>query len=42
MISVRFSTASGFSKETARTIESWPVIVRADGYVIRRPEPGGR
>ncbi|HEY5787466.1 MAG TPA: hypothetical protein VIT65_22100, partial [Microlunatus sp.] len=41
VIPVRFSTASGFSKHTARTIEGWPVIVEADGYAIRRPEQNG-
>lgn len=37
VIPVRFNTTSGFSKETAETIESWPVIIEADGYEIRRP-----
>lgn len=40
VISVRFSTASGFSKRTAEIVGSWPVLVEADGFVIRRPEPG--
>ena len=26
---------------TARTLAGWPVIVAADGYAIRRPEPIG-
>lgn len=38
VITVRFDTSSGFSERTARIIESWPVIVRAGGYEIRRPE----
>ncbi|GAA3716379.1 hypothetical protein GCM10022204_40170 [Microlunatus aurantiacus] len=41
VISVRFSTASGFSRRTAETLKGWPVIAAADGYVIRRPEVGG-
>ena len=41
VIRVRFSTSSGFSKATARTLAEWPVIAQADGYVIRRPEPTG-
>lgn len=41
VISVRFSTASGFSKATARTLAEWPVIAEANGYVVRRPEPNG-
>jgi hypothetical protein len=41
VIAVRFSTDSGFSEETARTLEGWPVIVEADGYAIRRHEPIG-
>ncbi len=41
VIAVRFSTASGFSKRTAGIVEGWPVIAEADGFVIRRPEPGG-
>ena len=41
VISVRFSTRSGFSRATARTVERWPVIVHEGGYAIRRPEPNG-
>ena len=41
VISVRFSVDSGFSEETARPLEGWPVIVEADGYAVRRPEPHG-
>lgn len=41
VISVRFSTASGFSKRTAEIVQSWPVITQADGFMIRRPETGG-
>ncbi|MET1006798.1 MAG: hypothetical protein ABWX96_14715 [Propionibacteriaceae bacterium] len=40
-IPVRFTTDSGFSRATARTLTEWPVIVAADGYAIRRPEPIG-
>ena len=42
VLSVRFSTASGFSRATARTLAAWPVIVQEDGYAIRRPEPRRR
>jgi alpha-1,2-mannosyltransferase len=42
VIPVRFSTASGFSEATARTVDEWPVIAEAEGYAIRRPEPIGR
>ena len=42
VIPVRFSTASGFSEATARTVDEWPVIAEADGYADRRPEPVGR
>jgi alpha-1,2-mannosyltransferase len=41
VIPVRFSTATGFSKETARTIKSWPIIVEAGGYEVREPQPAG-
>ena len=41
VISVRFSTRSGFSRATALTVERWPVIVHEGGYAIRRPEPNG-
>lgn len=37
VLPVRFSVKSGFSEATARTVKSWPVLVRADGYAIRRP-----
>lgn len=39
VLPVRFSVKSGFSEETARTVKSWPVIVKADRYAIRRPLP---
>lgn len=35
---VRFDTDRGFSEQTAETLDSWPVIVKADGYVVRRPD----
>jgi alpha-1,2-mannosyltransferase len=41
VISVRFSTASGFSKRTAEIVGSWPVLAEAGGYAVRRPETGG-
>ena len=41
VIAVRFSTANGFSRATARTVEGWPVLVQEGGYAIRRPEPDG-
>ncbi len=41
VVPVRFSTDSGFSRATARTLAEWPVIVAANGYAIRRPEPIG-
>ena len=41
VIAVRFSTASGFSRATARTVAGWPVIAQAGGYAIRRPVPSG-
>ncbi|HEU4545418.1 MAG TPA: hypothetical protein VFR88_03920, partial [Microlunatus sp.] len=41
VIAVRFSTATGFSRATVRTLQSWPVIVEKDGFVIRRPQPDG-
>ena len=41
VLSVRFSTASGFSTRTAKIVKGWPVIAEADGYVLRRPETGG-
>jgi alpha-1,2-mannosyltransferase len=41
VIAVRFDTATGFSRATARTIRSWPVIVEEDGFEIRRPQPEG-
>ena len=37
VIPVRFDTDAGFSEHTARTLESWPVIVEAGDYVVRRP-----
>ena len=42
VISIRFDTGTGFSKETARTLESWPVIVEAGRYEIREPQPPER
>jgi hypothetical protein len=39
VIPVRFSTASGFAPSTAREIARWPVIMKADGIVVRRPLP---
>ena len=41
VISIRFSTETGFSKETARTIESWPILVESGRYEIRKPQPAG-
>jgi len=41
VIAVRFNTATGFSRATARTLAKWPVIVEKDGFAIRRPEPNG-
>ena len=41
VIAVRFSTETGFSRATARTLAKWPVIVEKDGFAIRRPEPNG-
>ena len=37
VIAVRFDTDRGFSEQTAQTLDSWPVIVEADGYTVRRP-----
>ena len=42
VIPVRFAIDAGFSRATARTLEPWPVIVEADGYAVRRPEPARR
>ena len=39
VLPVRFSVKSGYSDATARTVKSWPVLVKADGYAIRRPLP---
>jgi alpha-1,2-mannosyltransferase len=39
MISIRFDTTSGFSKETARTVKSWPILVESGRYEIREPQP---
>lgn len=41
-IAVRFRANSGFSRQTARTIERWPVIVEVGEYVVREPQPGRR
>jgi len=38
VLAVRFDTDRGFSEQTARTLDSWPVVVEADGYAIRRPD----
>ena len=37
VIAVRFDTDRGFSDQTAQLVDSWPVIVEADGYTVRRP-----
>ena len=36
-LSSRFTARSGFSRATARTVRSWPVIHRIGRYVLRRP-----
>ena len=36
-LSSRFKARSGFSRTTARTVETWPVIHRSGRYVLRRP-----
>lgn len=41
VLPVRFSVRSGFSEATARTVKSWPVLVKADRYAIRVPQPDG-
>ncbi len=33
----RFTAHSGFSRASARTVKSWPVIHRSGRYVLRRP-----
>lgn len=39
VLPVRFSVKSGFSEQTAQTVKSWPVIVKAGRYAIRQPMP---
>ena len=39
VLPVRFSVKSGYSEATARTVKSWPTLVKADGYAIRMPQP---
>ncbi len=41
VIPIRFKTAAGYSKATARTIAGWPVIAKVDHYVVRDPQPAG-
>jgi hypothetical protein len=40
VIAVRFDTDRGFSKQTARIIDSWPVIAEVEGYTVRQPVSG--
>ena len=39
VLSIRFNTTAGFSNETAKTIESWPIIVKSGRYEVRQPQP---
>ncbi|MFT4164126.1 MAG: hypothetical protein QM650_02670 [Microlunatus sp.] len=39
VLPVRFSAESGYSAATARTMTSWPVLVKAGGCAIRVPQP---
>jgi hypothetical protein len=38
VLSVRFSTDSGYSPETADIVNKWQPLAAGDGYVIRRPD----
>jgi hypothetical protein len=38
-IAVRFRAGFGFSRDTARTIRGWPVIVEHGDFVVREPRP---
>lgn len=38
-ILMRFSSSSGFSRASAATVRSWPVIVKAGDVTVRRPRP---
>lgn len=38
VLSVRFSTNSGYSPETAYIVDTWQPLAAANGYVIRRPD----
>lgn len=38
-ISTRFRPSQGFSKATARTVASWPVLAKSGRYALRVPQP---
>ena len=39
VIITRFGTGPGFSRQTRRTVESWPEVARSGRYVLRIPQP---
>lgn len=39
VVGIRFRSGYGYSKATASTVGSWPVLARAGGVTVRRPVP---
>jgi alpha-1,2-mannosyltransferase len=35
----RFSSGVGFSRQTAKVVDGWPELGRAERYIIRKPQP---